>query len=39
MELDVTADASTNRIAVGVLDQASKSTGFASTFIGAAPSQ
>ncbi|MGK2859331.1 MAG: VWA domain-containing protein [Thermoanaerobaculia bacterium] len=37
LELDVTADASTNRIAVGVLDQASKSTGFASTFIGAAP--
>jgi len=35
LELDVTADASTNRIAVGVLDQASKSTGFASTFIGA----
>jgi VWFA-related protein len=40
LELDVTADASTNRIAVGVLDQASKSTGFASTFIGApAPAQ
>ncbi|MCM2316593.1 MAG: VWA domain-containing protein [Thermoanaerobaculia bacterium] len=37
VELDVTADASTNRIAVGVLDQASKSTGFASTFLGAAP--
>jgi hypothetical protein len=37
LELDVTADASTNRIAVGVLDQASKSTGYASTFIGAAP--
>ncbi|MBI2214101.1 MAG: VWA domain-containing protein [Acidobacteria bacterium] len=37
MELDVTADASTNRVAVGLLDQASKSTGFASTFIGAPP--
>jgi VWFA-related protein len=39
LELDVTADASTNRIAVGVLDQASKSTGYASTFIGAAPAK
>jgi len=39
LELDVTADASTNRIAVGVLDQASKSTGFASTFIGSAPAK
>ncbi len=37
LELDVTADASTNRIGVGVLDQASKSTGYASTFIGGAP--
>jgi len=37
LELDVTADASTNRIGVGVLDAASKSTGYASTFIGAAP--
>lgn len=36
LELDVTADATTNRIAVGVLDQASKSTGYASTFIGTA---
>ncbi|MBI2214102.1 MAG: VWA domain-containing protein [Acidobacteria bacterium] len=34
LELDVTADASTNRIAVGVLDEASKSTGYASTFVG-----
>jgi hypothetical protein len=39
LELDVTADASTNRIAVGVLDDASKSTGFASTFVGAAPAK
>ncbi|MBI2214103.1 MAG: VWA domain-containing protein [Acidobacteria bacterium] len=37
LELDVTADASTNRIAVGVLDEASKSTGYASTFVGATP--
>ncbi len=37
MVLDVTGDAATNRIAVGVLDQVSKSTGFASTFIGASP--
>lgn len=36
LELEVTADASTNRIAVGVLDQASKSTGFASTFLATA---
>ncbi|MGK2859332.1 MAG: VWA domain-containing protein [Thermoanaerobaculia bacterium] len=36
LELAVTADASTNRIAVGVLDQASKSTGFASTFLSTA---
>ncbi len=33
MELEVTADAGTNRISVGVLDDASKATGFASTFI------
>ena len=36
LELAVTADASTNRIAVGVLDEASKSTGFASTFLATA---
>ncbi|MFA6956168.1 MAG: VWA domain-containing protein [Thermoanaerobaculia bacterium] len=38
-ELEVSADASTNRIAVGVLDQASKSTGFASAFIGSSPAK
>jgi hypothetical protein len=39
LELEVTADASTNRIAIGVLDQASKSTGFASTFLATASAE